>query len=69
MDTATKTGMDTAKTASKMVLQKTEKLQEIGLETKQLIKSLQQVKQKVKKRMVNRVKDKKFTYHQKKRRK
>ena len=34
MDTATKTGMDPAKTASKMVLQKTEKLQEIGLETK-----------------------------------
>ena len=34
MDTAIKTGMDPAKTASKMVLQKTEKLQEIGLETK-----------------------------------
>ena len=34
MDTATKTGMDTEKTASKMVLQKTEKLQKIGLETK-----------------------------------
>ena len=51
MDTATKTGMDAAKSPSKRVVQKTPK------------KLLHQAKQKVKKKMM---KDEKSTYHQKK---
>ena len=61
MDTATKTGIDAAETASKRVVQKTAETTGDLLEIKQLIKLLQQVKQKVRN-----IKDKKFTYHQKK---
>ena len=60
MDTATKT-IDAAETASKRVVQKTAETTGDLLEIKQLIKLLQQVKQKVRN-----IKDKKFTYHQKK---
>ena len=58
MDTATKSGIDAAKTASKRVAQKT-----TGdlLEIKQLIKLLQQVNQKKKKEK----KQKKRIFHQK----
>ena len=63
MDTTTKTGIDAAKTASKRVVQKLQKLQVIWPEIKQPIKSLHQAKQKVNKK---KMKDKKSTYHHKK---
>ena len=63
MDTTTRTAIDAAKTASKRVVQKLQKLQVIWPETKQSIKSLHQAKQKVKKK---KMKDKKSTCHQKK---
>ena len=58
MDTATKTGMGAAKTASKTVVQKPADLIENKIADK--IKLLQQVNQKKKK------KQKKFIFHQKK---
>ena len=58
MDTVTKTGIDTAKTASKMIVQKTAEATGDLIENKQLIQSLQQVNQKEK--------QKKFTFHRKK---
>ena len=48
MDTATKKRMDAAKTASKRVVKKLQKLQKIYLEIKQLINLLQQENQKKK---------------------
>ena len=61
MDTATKTGTYVAKAASKRVLQKT--TEATGDLIRQLIKSLHQVKQTVKKK---KTKSKKSIYHQKK---
>ena len=60
MDTATKTGIDPAKTASKWVVQKTAEATGdlIGNKIADKITSLGRVKKKMK--------DKKFTYHQKK---
>ena len=46
MDTATKTGIDGEKTASKTVVQKLQKQQDIRLQIKQQIKLLQQTNQK-----------------------
>ena len=61
MDTATKTGIDAAKTASKQVVQKTAEATGdlIGNKIADKITSLGRVKKK-------KMKDKKFTYHQKK---
>ena len=61
MDTATKTGIDPAKTASKWVVQKTAEATGdlIGNKIADKITSLGRVKKK-------KMKDKKFTYHQKK---
>ena len=63
MDTATKTGMAAAKTASKQVVQKTAEATRDLTENEILIKLLHYVKQKVKKKEM---KGKKSTYHQKK---
>ena len=57
LDTAKKTGMDAAKTASKRVIQKNAEANGDLIGNKQLIKLLQQVNQK---------KTKKVTFHQKK---
>ena len=64
MDTALKTGIDAAKTASNEQFKNRQKLQVIWSEIKQLIKSLHQAKEQLKKK---KMKDKKSTYHQKKR--
>ena len=66
MDIATKTGIGTTKTASKRVAQKTAEAAGDLIGKKQQIKLLQQVKQKVKKKKKKQIKDKKFTYRQKK---
>ena len=69
IDTATKTGMDKAKTPSKRVVQKTAKGTGDLIGNKQLIKLLHQVKQRViEKRMAKKKekKSKKSIYHQKK---
>ena len=50
MNIATKTAIDAAKTASKRVVHKTAKSAEDLIGIKQVIKKLQQVKQKVKKK-------------------
>ena len=63
MDITTKTEIDAAKTASKRVVQKTAEARGDLIRKKQLIKLLHQAKQRVKKK---KMKDKKFTYHQKK---
>ena len=63
MDTATKTGIDATKTASKRVVQKTAEATGDLIEKKQLIKLLHQVKQRV---MKKKKKNKKYTYTQKK---
>ena len=63
MDTATKAGTDTAKTASKRVVQKTAEATETCLEIKQLAKLLQEANQKKKKKEK---KQNKFTFHQRK---
>ena len=63
MDTATKTGIDAAETASKRVVQKTAEVTGDLIKKKQLIKLLHEAKQNVKKK---KMKDKKSTYHQKK---
>ena len=68
MDTATKTGIDAAKTGSKRVVQKSAEATGDLLEIKQLIKLLHQVKQRVKKKKKKK-RYKKSTYHQKKDRK
>ena len=67
MDTATKTGIDSAKTVSKRAVQETAEATGdlIADEIKQLIKLLHQVKQNVKKMKRNK-RDKKSTQHQKK---
>ena len=65
MDTATKTGIDAAKAASKRVIQKTAKATGELLGIKQLIKLLQQANEK-KKKMKKQKKQKKFTFHKKK---
>ena len=65
MDAARKAGIDAAKTASKRVVQKMQKLQEIQLEIKQLIKLLLQVNQKKKKKK-KQINQKKFIFRQKK---
>ena len=62
MDTATKTGIDAAKTASKRVVQNTAEATGDLISNKiRLIRSLQQVKQR--KRQIN---QKKWTFRQKK---
>ena len=63
MDTATKTGIDAAKTTSKRVVQKTAEATDDLIENKiaDKITSLGKAKSKKKK-----MKDKKSTYHQKK---
>ena len=66
MNTATKTGVDAAKTSSKRVAQKTAEATGIQLEIEQLKKELQQLNQKKKKTKIKQMKQKKFTYHQKK---
>ena len=66
MNTATKTGVDAAKTSSKRVVQKTAEATGIQLEIEQLKKELQQLNQKKKKTKIKQMKQKKFTYHQKK---
>ena len=66
MNTATKTGVDAAKTSSKRVVQKTAEATGIQLEIEQLKKELQQVNQKKKKTKIKQMKQNKFTYHQKK---
>ena len=66
MNTATKTGVDAAKTSSKRVVQKIAEATGIQLEIEQLKKELQQVNQKKKKTKIKQMKQKKFTYHQKK---
>ena len=63
IDTATKTGIDAAKAASKRVVQKTAEATGDLMEIKQLIKLLHQVNQKKKKKQRT---QKKFTFHQKK---
>ena len=63
MDTATKTGIEAAKTASKRVVQKTAEAAGDLIGNKKLIKLLQQVNQKKRKKQK---KQKKFTLHQKK---
>ena len=63
MDTATKTRINAAKTASKRVVQKTAEATGDLIGIKQLIKLLQQVNQKKRKKQE---KQKKFTFHQKK---
>ena len=65
MDTATKRGIDAAKTAFKRVVQKTAAATGNELEIKQLIKLLQQVNQKKRKKKKQK-KQKKFTFYQKK---
>ena len=57
MDTATKTGIDAAKTTSKRIVQKTAEATGDLIGNEKLIKLLQQVKQN---------KQKKFIFHQKK---
>ena len=68
MDTACKTGIDAAKTTSKIVVQKITKGRgdSIGNKIPDKIKSWQQVKQKLKKKKMKQIKDKKLPYHQKK---
>ena len=66
MDTATKTGIDAAKTASKRVVQKTAEATGDLIGNKIADKITSVGKTKRKKKMM---KDKKFTYHQKKVRK
>ena len=70
MDTATKTGIDAAKTASKRVVQKTAEAAGdlIGNKMADLLiaKLLQQVNQKKKKNQKTQKKQKKFISHQKK---
>ena len=63
MDTATKTGIDVAKTSSKRVVQQTAETTGDLIEIKQLIKLLQQTNQKTTIKQRN---QKKFTSHQKK---
>ena len=63
MDTATKTGIDAVKTASKTVIQKNAEATGDLIGNKQLIKLFQQVNQKKNKKEIN---QKKFTFHQKK---
>ena len=63
MDTATKTRINAAKTASKRVVQKTAEATGDLIRIKQLIKLLQQLNQKKRKKQE---KQKKFTFHQKK---
>ena len=64
MDTATKTGLDAAKTAPKRVIQKTAKAKVIQQEIKQLIRLLLQINQKKKQKQKKNLK--KFIFHQKK---
>ena len=66
LDTATKTGIDVAKAASKRAVQKTAEATGDLIGIKQLIKLLQWVHQKIKKIRIKQTKQKKFTYHQKK---
>ena len=63
MDTATKTGMDAAKTLSKRVVQKTSQATGDLIRNKIADKTISLGKQRVKKK---KKKDKKYTYHQKK---
>ena len=63
IDTATKTGIDTAKTASKRLVQTTAEATGDLIGNKIAEKLLYQAKQRVKKK---KIKDKKFKYHQKK---
>ena len=65
MGTATKTGLDAAKTASKRVVQKTAEAKGDLSEIKQLIKLLHQAKQIVKKKEKKK-RDRESKYHQKK---
>ena len=62
MDTVKKTGIDASKTASKRVVQKTEDAIEDLIRNKTADK-IHYAKQRVEKKNI---KDKKFTYHQKK---
>ena len=66
MDTATKTGIDAAKTASKRVVQKAAEATGDLIESKIADKITSVGKTKSKKKKMKQIKDKKFTYHQKK---
>ena len=69
INTATKTEVDAAKTASKRVVQKTAEAIGSLIRNKIADKLVQWVNQKVKKKKMKKIKDKKSTYHQKKDRK
>ena len=66
MDTATKTGIDVAKTASKRAVQKTVEATGELIVNKIAYKITLLDKQKVKEKKVKQTKDKKSAYHQKK---
>ena len=66
MDTATKTGIDAAKTASKRVVQKTAEATRDLIGNKITDKIVLEGKTKNKKKRINQMKLEKFTYHQKK---
>ena len=66
MDTATKTGIDAAKTASKRVVQKAAEATGDLIGSKIADKITSVGKTKSKKKKMKQIKDKKFTYHQKK---
>ena len=69
MNTATKSGRDAVKTASKRVVQKTAEATGDLIENRTADKINSVGKAKVKKKKMKQIKDKKFTYQQKKGRK
>ena len=66
VNTAAKARVDAAKTASKRIVQKTAETTRDLIGKKQLIKLLQQIKQKVRKKKMKQIKNQKFTQQQNK---